>query len=108
MEKACKLIFFWYNMQITAELMNIVTCLSGLYLGSVVFELWTNEHNRVLHRTKQSTHIFTAVQGTRGQDGLSRCEKFLPKLQKARWGNEYTICVCMCKIECVCVLYLLP
>lgn len=85
MEKAN--IFFKYCMQITAELMNTVTCFSGLQLGEVVFELWTNEHNSLLHRTKYSTHVVTAAQGTWGQDGLSRCEKFLSTLQNARWGN---------------------
>lgn len=74
-------------MQITGELTDTVTCLSGLYLGVVVFELWANEHNGVLHRAEQPAHIVTAVKVPRGQDGLGRCEEFLSKLQDTRGGK---------------------
>lgn len=74
-----------------AELMDAVTCLCGVYLGAVVFELRTNEHDGVLHCAEQFAHVFTAVQVTRGQDGHGRCEKFL--LQETRGGNENTVCV---------------
>lgn len=92
------------SMQNTAELMDTVTCLSGLDLVAVSFELWTNEHNSIFHRTEQSSHIFTVVQLTRGQDGIGRCEKFLPKLQDTGGGNENTECVCMSNSARVCVL----
>lgn len=76
--------------------MDTVTCLRGLYFCAVVFELWANEHNSVLHRTEQSAHIFTAVQLTGGQDGLGRCEKFLSTLQDNRGGiDEYFVSLCV-------------
>lgn len=73
--------------------MDTVTCLMGLYLGAVVFQLWTNELNGVLHCTEKSTHIYTAVQVTRGEEGIGRCEKFLSKLQDTRGRNENTLCL---------------
>lgn len=91
-----------------AELMDTVTCLSGLYLGAVSFELRTNEHNGVFHRTEQLAHMVTVVQGTRGQDGHSRCEKFLSESQDKGGGIKNIACVCMCLSVCFLYLIFLP
>lgn len=70
------------RIQLPAKIMNSCTCLFGLYLSAVAFQLWTDNSNRVLHCFKQSAHILTAVQLIRGQNGISRREKFLCEWQK--------------------------
>lgn len=53
------------------------TCLSGVYRGAVVLELWPDEPDGVLHRREKVAHTLSAARRTGGQDGLDGRENLL-------------------------------